>query len=938
MLRISYLFVLLTCITISPIYPQDECPLPSHLLSTNVPGLMNEKQENYFGDVFAEQLQYQFLVIEDDITDNIRRIGQRLLDQAPSSELKFQFFLVEYPQLNAFSLPGGKVYVTRKLVAACQSEDELVGVLAHEIGHLIARHPAISLTRLVRKVLNSDPAVDRKDVFDQYNQLLDNMARNPKALKAVSHAEEEEQVSADRISVYLTKKAGYLPEAYIQLWDRVQEVEGKTGGFWSDFFGTTKPEQKRLREMQRVAEQLPAACEGKKPSTTREQFEDWKTAVMAYSGIGHRESLPEAERKQPLHPRLRGNVTNMRFSGNGKYLLAQDSSSIFVLSHEPFKVLFRIDAQNANPAQFTPDSESIVFSTNSLRVEKWNIAEQQRTSVQEIAIMHDCLVAKISPDAKHLACLEADARLILFNVLDGTKILQKDFSNWVLSQLLGQLDSLLSSSFCRIEFSPDGRYFIGAGFAGDKHVAYDFVENNTVKLPDSIKDRLGQSFGFMSDNRFVGIKGVHEENAAIINFPSGEVLYKVQVGYSSISPVTHGDLLIVKPIQKYPAGIMDLTQNEIVMGIDQEAIDVYDKAFASEREDGVLSLYQINGKEAPTDEKEALGKAELPESPLPQPTAAALSADQNWLAISEKSRGAIWNLDTGLRTFLSRSFQEAYFAPDNTLVVVFPKSGETERMIVRINPKGPSVVSNALLADDRNINLAGLYLVEWKASKDKKNQDKSLLSVVNSLNGKEIWNRDYSKGTPWTRFSREEDRAIFIWGASSDFVKEESKEDPELKEKIRSKKEREGDYYVQILQTSTGNVLHKVYIETGRGSFRLRQAAISDNHLVLFDNQNRLLIYSISSGERIGQIFGVNGSLSPTKPLLAAENKPGVLTIYSLPSMAEFRKLKFARPLVFVKFSKDGNRLFVLTNDQTTYLFNTEHILTDQGSKEDKLR
>ncbi len=918
MSRVLCLSVMLVLMAVESVHSQESCPAPSFALPTDASNIMSEQQENDFGDAFAEQIQREFLVIEDEITENIRRIGRRLLEQAPTSGLHFQFYLVEYPRLNAFSLPGGRIYIPRKMVAACENEDELAGVIGHEIGHLLMRHQAIDLTYMLRKVLEISSVGDRNDVFAVYNRLLDNTARNPKALKAVSRENEEQEIAADRISVYLVKKAGYSPEAFITFWDRVLEVEGETGNILSDFFRTTKPEQKRLREMQRVAEQLPDACAGPRPAATAEEFEKWKTAVMAYSGLGHRESLPAAERKLPLKPRLRGNITHMRFSRDGKYLLAQDSSSIFVLSREPFKILFRIDARNARPAQFTPDSEFVVFNTSSLRVEKWNVAGQQRKDVQEMALMYDCLDDRLSPDGRHLACFDSDSKLDLLRVSDGAKIFQWDFSDSAYSPTVARLLILLKVRSCKLEFSPDGRYFIGSGdFGFNQKVAYDFLENKKVKLPGSIKDRLYRSFGFMSDNRFVGIKSHEEENAAVIRFPSGEVLHKMPVGLASISTTTRGDYLIIRPVQKYPAGIMDLTQNKIVLGSKQEAIDFYDKEFASEQTDGVLSLFNI-------DKDEAVGRAELPESPLPQPMAASLSADQNWLAVSERSRGAIWDLRTGSRTFLARNFQAAYFAPDNTLIVDFPESGEEKRMILRINPAGPSVVSSARIEDDRSIRQQGLYLIEQKEPEKSRNHARTLLSVINAATGRELWNRDYPKDFPWMGFNSDENKAIFLWHATSDFVKDESRNDPVLKKKIKSKKERQGDYYIKVLQASTGKVLNTVYVETGRGSFRLLYAELAGDYLILHDNQNRLLIYSISSGERLGQVFGFNGSLSPTTPLLAVENKPGILTVYSLPAMQEFTKLKFTRPCVFVKFSRDGKRLFVLTDDQMTYLFRTE--------------
>ena len=80
--------------------------------------------------------------------------------------------------------------------------------------------------------------------------------------------------------------------------------------------------------------------------------------------------------KTVLEPALRGDVTHLRFSPDGKYVIAQDDSGINVLTREPFKTLFRIAAPEATNAQFTPDSQQIIFYNSDLRVERWSIAEQ----------------------------------------------------------------------------------------------------------------------------------------------------------------------------------------------------------------------------------------------------------------------------------------------------------------------------------------------------------------------------------------------------------------------------------------------------------------------------------------------------------------------------------------------------------------------------------
>jgi predicted Zn-dependent protease len=77
----------------------------------------------------------------------VDRIGQRLASQSHRSNLKWRFTVLDSPEINAFALPGGYVYVTRGLMAYMESEADLAGVIGHEIGHVTARHGAQRATR-----------------------------------------------------------------------------------------------------------------------------------------------------------------------------------------------------------------------------------------------------------------------------------------------------------------------------------------------------------------------------------------------------------------------------------------------------------------------------------------------------------------------------------------------------------------------------------------------------------------------------------------------------------------------------------------------------------------------------------------------------------------------------------------------------------------------
>ena len=81
------------------------------------------------------------------MTDYVTGAGRKLAAHAEYPADRFRFTVLDTPIVNAFALPGGYIYVTRGLVALAGNEAELAGVLAHEIGHVTARHSAQRYSR-----------------------------------------------------------------------------------------------------------------------------------------------------------------------------------------------------------------------------------------------------------------------------------------------------------------------------------------------------------------------------------------------------------------------------------------------------------------------------------------------------------------------------------------------------------------------------------------------------------------------------------------------------------------------------------------------------------------------------------------------------------------------------------------------------------------------
>ena len=120
--------------------------------------IFSEHQEIDLGDAMADSLARRIRIIDDDTLNSyLRSIGDRLVQHLPPTQLRFRFYLIEIPQVNAFSIAGGRVYVSRKMVALSKGDDELAGVIAHELGHKLG---VLSSARYV--VVDPDP-VHRAD-------------------------------------------------------------------------------------------------------------------------------------------------------------------------------------------------------------------------------------------------------------------------------------------------------------------------------------------------------------------------------------------------------------------------------------------------------------------------------------------------------------------------------------------------------------------------------------------------------------------------------------------------------------------------------------------------------------------------------------------------------------------------------------------------------
>ena len=135
----------------------------------------------------------------------IEKTVDRLVAASERPDLKYKVTILNSPAINAFALPSGHLYVTRGLIALANDKAELASVLAHEMGHVIARHAAIREEQAKQAALISHVV---SDVLSDPQMGALALAKSKLTLAAFSRAQEFE---ADGIGVGISARAGFDP-------------------------------------------------------------------------------------------------------------------------------------------------------------------------------------------------------------------------------------------------------------------------------------------------------------------------------------------------------------------------------------------------------------------------------------------------------------------------------------------------------------------------------------------------------------------------------------------------------------------------------------------------------------------------------------------------------------------------------------------------------
>ncbi len=188
--------------------------------------------------------EFEGLYPDESVQRYIQEIGEKLAKKA-HREMPYQFHLVNSGVINAFALPGGPVVITRGIFLTLENEDELAGILGHEIGHIERRHHA----SFVEKQIGLSLILQIGSLFLPQNltgEILFQLGKISAGLLSLKFSRDQER-EADESALNLLLKTEYSPEGMLKVFERFKKMEKSRPPEW---LSTHPLPESRIKEWQ----------------------------------------------------------------------------------------------------------------------------------------------------------------------------------------------------------------------------------------------------------------------------------------------------------------------------------------------------------------------------------------------------------------------------------------------------------------------------------------------------------------------------------------------------------------------------------------------------------------------------------------------------------------------------------------------------------------
>jgi len=214
--------------------------------------LISREQEIAMGEEAAPRFEEEFggKVPDESLQRYVGAIGQKVSSHS-DRPMPYEFVLVRSDVPNAFALPGGKIFITAGLMRRMTNERQLASVLAHETGHVAARHNVMGMQRqmgaaVLVKVAGVLAGEDKQQMAEAVAKVVSSMAN-------LRYSRDDEYL-ADTVGVRYMALAGYNPWGMVEMLTVLQGLSESEPGSLAELFGTHPLTSKRIDNARRAIE------------------------------------------------------------------------------------------------------------------------------------------------------------------------------------------------------------------------------------------------------------------------------------------------------------------------------------------------------------------------------------------------------------------------------------------------------------------------------------------------------------------------------------------------------------------------------------------------------------------------------------------------------------------------------------------------------------
>ena len=220
---------------------------------------LSEQQEIELGREASKKVESDMPMLGDgDITGYVNRLGQKLVRNSHRSNLRYSFNVVNSPEINAFALPGGFIYVNRGLLEAADNESEVAGVLGHEISHVVARHSADQMKKagIANLILGGLGAAlgGRGGAVAGITKVGAELGTNAAFMKF----SRDDERQADELGARNVYDAGYNPEGMVTFFEKLEHIRKSEPSKLETFFSTHPSPSERVANVSHEIRAFPS--------------------------------------------------------------------------------------------------------------------------------------------------------------------------------------------------------------------------------------------------------------------------------------------------------------------------------------------------------------------------------------------------------------------------------------------------------------------------------------------------------------------------------------------------------------------------------------------------------------------------------------------------------------------------------------------------------